>query len=219
MNPVRVVLVDDHGLVRAGLRSLLESMPNVEVVGEAADGLTALATIAAAKPDVVLMDISMPGVDGLEATRRAAKLDPRPRILVLSMHDERAYVREALAAGADGYLVKASEREELALAVGALAKGQAWLSPPAAKVLIEELLDRPMRAEGPVATQDLTPRQLEVLKLIAAGQSTKQIARRLGLSVKTIETHRGQIMARLDIRHVAGLVRYALRMGLVADEN
>jgi DNA-binding NarL/FixJ family response regulator len=219
MTRVRVVLVDDHGLVRAGLRSLLESLPDVDVVGEAADGATALTTIESAKPDVVLMDISMPGLDGLEATRRAAKMDPRPRILVLSMHDERAYVREALAAGADGYLVKAAEREELALALAALARGQAWLSPPAAKVLIEELLDRPMRSEGPVATQDLTPRQLEVLKLIAAGQSTKQIARRLGLSVKTIETHRGQIMARLDIRHVAGLVRYALRMGLVADDN
>lgn len=218
MSRVRLLLVEDHGLVRAGLRALLGALSEVDVVGEAGDGGEALRLIAELRPDIVLMDISMPGIDGLEAIRRAAILQPRPKILVLSMHAETAYVREAFVAGASGYLLKDSESDELLLALAALARGQGWISPAVAPAVIESIAQRPAEAEQRPGLHELTPRQREVLQLIAEGHSTKQIARRLGLSVKTVETHRGQIMSRLETRTVAGLVRYAIRAGLVDDK-
>jgi DNA-binding NarL/FixJ family response regulator len=219
VNRTRVLLVEDHGLVRAGLRAMIEELDDVEVVGEAADGAEGLRLTAELRPDVVLMDISMPGLNGLEATRRAARMQPAPKILVLSMHADRAYVREALAAGATGYLLKDSERSELVLALAAVASGQGWISPAVARGVIDDAVQRPNDQVPRAAIEDLTARQREVLQLIAEGNSTKQIAQRLELSVKTVETHRAQIMARLDIRHVAGLVRYALRAGIVAEED
>ena len=219
MSKIRVLLVEDHGLVRAGLRALLAAMPDIEVVGEARDGNEALRLVEQLHPDLVLMDISMPGMDGLAATRKISQLDPRPKVLILSMHAERAYVREAFVAGASGYLLKDSESTELALAVSALARGQGWISPAVAAGVIADVANRPGEPEERPGLHELTPRQREVLQLIAEGHSTKQIARRLELSVKTVETHRGQIMARLDIRHVAGLVRYAIRAGLIGDKG
>jgi DNA-binding NarL/FixJ family response regulator len=212
MTSRRVLLVDDHGLVRAGLRCLLESMLDIEVVGEAGDGREALKLIEKLHPDVVLMDLSMPVLNGLEAIRRSAKLAPKPRVLVLSMHADKVYVRHALAAGAAGYVLKTADRGELAMAVATVARGESWLSPAIAKSVIEDLI-------AGTPDEDLTPRQREVLQLIAEGHSTKDIARRLHLSVKTIETHRAQIMQRLDIHDVAGLVRYAIRRLLVSGES
>jgi DNA-binding NarL/FixJ family response regulator len=208
---MRVLLVDDHVLIRAGLRRLLEEIDDVEVVGEAGDGNEALARSAELHPDVVLMDISMPGLNGIEATRRLAKLRSRPRILVVTMHADKEYVRAALAAGANGYLLKTAERAELADALAALARGKGWLSPSIAKVVIDDIVRVDKADDTPV----LTPRQSEVLQLIAEGNSTKEIARRLQVSVKTIETHRAQIMQRLDIHHIAGLVQYAIRQKIV----
>jgi DNA-binding NarL/FixJ family response regulator len=208
---MRVVLADDHALVRAGLRSLLEGIEDVEVVGEAGDGDEALQRVQALRPDVVLMDISMPGLNGIEAIRRLAKLRARPRVLVLTMHSDKEYVRAALAAGADGYLLKTAERGELVAALAALARGKGWLSPSIARVVIDDIV-RVEKVEDPPV---LTPRQSEVLQLIAEGNSTKEIARRLQISVKTIETHRAQIMERLDIHNVAGLVQYAIRRKII----
>jgi DNA-binding NarL/FixJ family response regulator len=206
-----VLLVEDHGLVRAGLRTLLEALPDVYVVGEASDGSDAVKLIEQLHPDIVLMDISMPRLNGIEAIRRAIKLQPRPRILVLSMHTDKEYVRAALAAGAAGYLLKAAEREELATAIATIVRGDSWLSPPIAKVVIDDLYATTELAQP----DELTPRQREVLQLVAEGHSTKDIARRLDVSVKTVETHRAQIMQRLGINNIAGLVRYAIRARII----
>jgi DNA-binding NarL/FixJ family response regulator len=209
---VRVVIAEDHGVVRAGLHALLDTMPRVEVVGEAGDGNEALALLAKLRPDVLLLDVSMPGLGGIEAARRAQRAHPQTRVLFLSMHSDREYVRQALGAGAAGYLLKSADRAELELALSAAARGGVWLSPGVAATVVDDAM------RGRDTTPVLTPRQSEILQLIALGQSTKEIASHLKLSAKTVESHRAQIMERLDIRHVAGLVRYAIRVGLVAPE-
>ena len=214
----RVLLVDDHALIRAGLHALLQDFREVEVVGEAGNGADALRLIGELKPDVALMDISMPGLNGLEATRRAKKLYPRTRVLTLSMHTEKEYVRQALLAGSAGYLLKTSEPEELELAIATVGRGELWISPAVAKFVVDDAVSMGVaRRDNP--QDQLTARQREVLQLIAEGHSTKQIARKLQLSVKTIESHRSQIMERLDLHHVAGLVRYAVRAGIVPPEQ
>jgi DNA-binding NarL/FixJ family response regulator len=210
MSRHRVLLAEDHTLVRAGLRALLERLPNIEVVGEAEHGGEALKLAAQLRPDVVLMDLSMPILNGVEATRRAMKLKPRPRVLVLSMHDEIEYVRQALAAGASGYLIKNARRGELELALAAVIRGEVWISPSIARAVAEDFALR-----APAKRDDLTPRQREILQLIAEGHTTKQIAKRLHIGVKTVEAHRTQIMDRLDIHNIAGLVRYAIRMRVI----
>jgi DNA-binding NarL/FixJ family response regulator len=210
----RILIVEDFALVRAGFRLLIEAMRDCEVAGEAGNGDEALELIAQLRPDAVLMDISMPRMNGIEAIRRAAKLRVRPRILVLSMHSDREYVRQALIAGAAGYLLKTVDRVELELAINTVCRGESWLSPPIARIVIEDTT-----ASARLADDPLTPRQREVLQLIAEGHTTKDIARRLHVSVKTIETHRAQLMERLDIHHVAGLVRYALRKRIISGEN
>lgn len=207
----RVLIVEDHGLVRAGLRAMLEQL-GVVVVGEAADGREALERIAELEPAVVLMDVSMPGLNGLEAMRRALKADPRLKVLIVSMHADKEYVRQALEAGAAGYLLKSADPAELEQAIAAVGRGELWLSPAIGHSVSEELVQGLKGAPRGA----LSPRQREVLQLISEGQSTRQIARRLGVSVKTVETHRAHIMERLDIRHVAGLTRYAIRSGLVS---
>jgi DNA-binding NarL/FixJ family response regulator len=213
MNPVRVLLADDHTLVRAGLRKLLESIPDVEVVGEAADGLALLALAAQQRPGIVLMDIAMPGLNGLEATARLLRDWPDVRVLILSMHQNEEYVREALRHGAAGYLLKDSAPTELDLALKAVLRGETYLSPAVSKGVMSDYIQRLRSAEQPGA--QLTPRQREVLQFIAEGLSTKDIARRLDLSVKTVDTHRSQLMKQLDIHEVTGLVRYAMRIGLI----
>lgn len=215
MKAVRVLLADDHTLVRAGLRKLLESMPAVEVVGEAGDGLELLALAAKLQPNLVLMDIAMPGLNGLEATARVVKAMPDIRVLILSMHQDEEYVRQALRHGAVAYLLKDAAPMELELAVNAVLRGETYLSPAVSKGVVTDYVQRLRGEEQP--GELLTPRQREVLQLIAEGQSTKEIARRLDLSVKTVESHRTQLMKQLDIHEVAGLVRYAMRVGLVSS--
>ena len=211
MNRHRVLLADDHALVRAGLRALLERLPNVEVVGEAEHGAEAVKLAAQLRPDVVMMDVSMPILNGIEATRRTIKLRPRPRVLVLSMHDDTEYVRKALSAGASGYLLKTAPRRELELALAAVIRGEIWISPSIARNMVDDIGRRAPNHD------ELTPRQREILQLIAEGHTTKQIARRLHIGVKTVETHRAQLMERLDIHNIAGLVRYAIRSGIIRD--
>lgn len=217
MSPVRVLLADDHTLVRAGLRKLLELMPNFEVVGEAGDGLELLALADKLQPNLVLMDIAMPGLNGIEATARLLKTWPGIRVLILSMHQNEEYVRRALRNGAVAYLLKDAAPMELELALNAVLRGETYLSPAVSKGVVNDYVQRLRGEERPA--EQLSPRQNEVLQLIAEGHSTKEIARRLDLSVKTVETHRSQLMKQLDIHEVAGLVRYAMRVGLVSPDS
>ena len=213
MTKTRVVLADDHTLVRAGLRKLLESLPDIEVVGEASDGLELLALAERLQPQLVLMDIAMPGLNGLEATGRICSAWPEMRVLILSMHQNEEYVRQALRHGATAYLLKDAAPLELEFAIKAVLRGETFLSPAVSKGVVSDYVQR-LRSDDQQA-DPLTPRQREVLQLIAEGLSTKEVARRLDLSVKTVETHRSQLMKQLDIHEVTGLVRYAMRVGLV----
>jgi DNA-binding NarL/FixJ family response regulator len=210
---VRVLLADDHTLVRAGLRKLLESIDGMEVVGECGDGLELLALAETLQPHLVLMDIAMPGLNGLEATARVVKQWPGIRVLILSMHQNEEYVRQALRHGAVAYLLKDAAPLELDLAIRAVLQGGTYLSPAVSKGVLSDYVQR-LRGEDQ-APDPLTPRQREVLQLIAEGHSSKEVARRLDLSVKTIETHRSQLMKQLGVHEVTGLVRYAMRLGLL----
>jgi len=212
MSPLRVLLAEDHTLVRAGIRALLQSMEGVEVVAEAADGREALRLAKVHHPDVLLMDITMKELNGLEAAARLAKEHPAIRVIILSMHADQVYVRQALQAGAVGYLLKGADVAELELALKAVTRGDTYLSPSVSKDLVGGLLNGKATAANPM--DGLTPRQRETLQLIAEGKTTKEIASRLNLSVKTVETHRAQLMERLDIHDVAGLVKFAIRVGL-----
>ena len=214
MKPARVLLADDHTLVRAGVRKLLESMAEVEVVGEADDGRKVLLLAEQLQPDLVLMDLSMPGLTGLEATARLLKAWPKTRVLVLSMHQNDEYVRQALRSGALGYLLKDAAPEELESAVKAVLRGQTYISPAVAK---SAKSGNPMTLQSDhSSTPQLTPRQIEVLRMVAEGLSSKEIARRLDVSVKTVDSHRTGLMKQLDIHEVTGLVRYAMRTGLIS---
>jgi DNA-binding NarL/FixJ family response regulator len=211
---VRVVLADDHTLVRAGLRALLESLPDVEVLADCGDGREALALIERLRPDVAVLDIGMPSLNGLEVARRVPE---GTRVLILSMHADPGYVRQALEAGAAGYLVKGASVAELPLALQALARGEKYLTPKVSGTLVEDLLSGTASADDPL--RGLTGRQREILQLVAEGKSTKEIAHRLGIGIKTVETHRQRLMERLDIHDVAGLVRFAIRAGLVSAQD
>jgi DNA-binding NarL/FixJ family response regulator len=211
---VRVLLADDHTLVRAGLRKLLESIPDMQVVGECGDGLELLALVEELQPQLVLMDIAMPGLNGLEATARLLKQWPAVKVLILSMHQNEEYVRQALRYGAVAYLLKDAAPLELDLAIQAVRAGGTYLSPAVSRGVLSDYVQR-LRSED-VGGDALTPRQREVLQLIAEGLSTKEVARRLDLSVKTVETHRSQLMKQLDVHEVTGLVRYAMRTGLLS---
>jgi DNA-binding NarL/FixJ family response regulator len=213
VNPIRVVIVDDHVLLRIGLRGLLAALEGVEIVGEAADGLKALELVEALRPDILMTDITMPGLDGLGLTTAVASGPSGTRVIILSMHTEVAYADKAVMAGAAGYLVKDSAVAEVELAIRAVARGESYLSPVVSKHVLTGYT-RMAEAQA-VAPDPLTPRQREVLKLIAEGLTTKAIARRLDISGKTADTHRVQLMERLGIHDIAGLVRYAIRTGLV----
>jgi len=215
--PIRVLLADDHTLVRAGIRSLLEGLENVEVVGEAGDGQEAVRLAESLRPDVVLLDVGMPGLNGLDVAARLATQDASIRVLILSMHTSEEYVLRALRAGCAGYLLKGSAVAELAIAVRAVARGETYLSPAVSKHVMDDYVRRTGGATDPIDA--LTPRQREVLQLVAEGNTSKDIADRLGLSFKTVEAHRAQIMERLGLHDVAGLVRFAMRMGLVRPED
>ena len=217
MKPIRVLLADDHALVRAGFRALLQSLPDMEVVAEAGDGREALRLIDLHQPDVVLMDIGMPGLNGLEAAARIVEESPHIRVIILSMHATEEYVLRALRAGAVGYLLKDAGTAELELAVRAVVRGEMYLSPAVSKHVIAEYVQRV--SSKPNSFEQLSPRHREILQLIAEGQTTKEIAQTLNLSVKTVETYRTQLMERLDIHDIAGLVRYAIRMGLITSDS
>lgn len=212
---MRVVLADDHNLVRAGIRVLLEQMSGVEVVGEASDGREALALVLREKPDLALLDIGMPGLNGLEAAERIAREAPRTRLVMLSMHANEGYVAQALKLGVAGYLLKEACVGELPVLVDAVRRGETYLSPRISRQVVDALRARMGEGNGAGLTELLTPRQREILQLVAEGKSTKEIAGLLDLSVKTVETHRAQIMDRLGIHDVAGLVRFAIRAGLI----
>ena len=209
---LRIVLADDHALVRAGFRALLQSLDGIEVVAEAENGVQALELIERHLPDLVLMDIAMPGLNGLEAAARAAKSAPEVKIIILSMHANEEYVLQSLKAGAKGYLLKDAGLAELQLALESVSSGQTFLSPAISKHLIDAYVER--TSDGMEPFPLLPSRQREILQLIAEGATTKEIAQKLGVSVKTVETHRTQLMQRLDIHDLAGLVRYAIRLGI-----
>ena len=220
MKPIRILLADDHTLVRAGIRSLLEQVPNVEVVAEANDGRDALRLIHEHQPDIVFMDVTMQGLNGLDATAQITKTCPGVQVIMLSMHKNEEYVSQALRVGAAGYLLKDAATTELELAVQAVARGETYLSPAVSKHVVDRYLQRVNNTtESASEPTRLTVRQREILQLIAEGHTTKQIAGLLHLSAKTVETHRSQLMDRLGIRHIAGLVRYAVRTGLVAPDH
>lgn len=217
MKSVRIVLADDHTLVRAGFRALLEDLPDVEIVAEAGDGREALQLIAAHQPDIVLLDISMPGLNGLEVAGRITREFPHIRIIILSMHAGEEYVLRALRTGAAGYLLKDAGTSELDLALKAVSRGETYLSPAVSKHVIEQYTRRVKSGHDPI--DQLTQRQREILQLIAEGYTTKQIAQKLGISPKTVTTHRTDLMERLNIHDIAGLVRYALQSGLIAPDK
>lgn len=214
MKRIRVLLAEDHDLVRAGLRLLLESMAGIEVVGEASDGRTAVELARSLGPDVVLMDLMMPGLNGLDATARIVAARPGPHVVILSMNSGEESVLASLRAGAVGYLLKNVRPVELELALGAAARGETYLCSAVSGHLVDRVVSRSRAAES--SWDLLTPRQREVLQLVAEGHTSKEIARRLDISVRTAETHRTQLMEALDIHDVAGLVRYALRKGLIS---
>jgi DNA-binding NarL/FixJ family response regulator len=211
----RLLLCDDHRLFREGLKTLLEHTPGLQVIAEEADGAAAVACAQELAPDVVVMDISLPKLNGIEATRRILAARPETKVIVLSMHSDSRFIREALRVGASGYLLKDSAFEELLSAVASVLEGKTYLSPAIAHIVVEHSLGRAPSADW-AAFSVLTPRELEVLQLFAEGRSTKQIALHLGLSAKTIETHRMQMMKKLHIHNIAGLTRYAIREGLVS---
>jgi DNA-binding NarL/FixJ family response regulator len=214
----RVLLADDHTLVRAGIRALLEKLPGVEVAGEASDGREVLDLIKAQQPDVVLMDISMPGLNGLQALARITRDFPQVRVIILSMHPNDEYVLQALKSGASGYLLKRAAAAELSAALQTVVSGQIYLSREIAGQFRKHFpLEQIARSTSPL--EQLTSRQREILQLLAEGQTTKAIAPILKLSEKTVEYHRAKLMARLNIFDIPGLVRFALRTGLVAQEN
>ena len=213
MRSIRVLLAEDHELVRAGIRSLLEKMPGVSVVGEASNGREALELVRSKLPNLVLMDIAMPVLGGLETLPQIVKNFPTMKVVILSAYGTEEYVSHAFRSGASGYMLKYATTVELELAIKLVAQGKIYLSPSISRIIINSHLERGDGALSPF--EQLTSRQREILQMIAEGNNTKEIAFPLDISVKTVEAHRLQLMARLNIHDVPGLVRYAIRNGLV----
>ena len=217
MSPITILLADDHSLVRAGIRALLQNIANFQVVGEAETGNEAITLAQQLQPMIVLMDIAMPGIGGLEATKQLTLQYPSIGVIILSMHMDQLYVMRALRAGAKGYLLKGARTPELELAIKSVARGETYLSPSMSEALINQMMHGPEGESKPL--DRLTVRQREVLQLIAGGLTSKEIARELGLSFSTVNTHRTDIMEQLGIHDVAGLVRFAIHVGLVTADS
>jgi DNA-binding NarL/FixJ family response regulator len=216
---MQLLIVDDHVIVREGLRALLEPCDDVEVVGEATSGQEAIEAVTRLHPDVVLMDITMPGINGLEAARRINEEHPDVKVLILTMHEEDEYFFNALEAGASGYFVKGGSSEELVSALRAVARGDVFLYPTMAKKLLSGYLERGRTVADRDRQDGLTNRELEVLKLIGEGYNNQEIAARLFLSPTTVQTHRSNIMGKLNLHNRADLTRYAIKNGLVSLDH
>ncbi len=217
MSAIRVLLADDHSLVRSGIRMILETIEGVQIVAETTDGHHALAFVETLRPDVAMLDISMPGLNGIETAARIRSRVPATRVVILSMHAGEDYVSQALRAGAAGYLLKDATPSELEFALRAVARGETYLCPRVSGPVVERSLRSADDAPSPLDA--LTPRQREILRLIAEGRSTKEMAGDLGVSIKTVEAHRALLMDRLGIHDVAGLVRFAVRVGIVPGDR
>ena len=218
MNAIRVLLADDHALVLAGIRALIEELGDTRIVAEACNGRDAVALAKQHKPDLVVMDISMQELNGIEATAQIMAEVPATKVLILSMHTTEDFVRRAIKAGAAGYLVKDSAPLDLKMAIAAVLRGEIYLSPRVSRHVVSGFLHgKPHQNES--SMDALTARQREILQMIAEGKSTKQIAFQLEVSIKTVETHRAALMERLDIHDVAGLVLYAVRHGVISVDR
>lgn len=214
----RIILADDHGIMREGLRALLEKQSGIEVIAEADNGRTTVELSRELKPDVVIIDIAMPDLNGIEATRQIVAESPGVKVIALSMHSDRKFVREMLSAGASGYMLKDSAFEELDKAVSTVNDNKTYLSPGIAETVVKDYLGK-IVTDNSAASIALTNREREVLQLFAEGKTTKQIASLLFLSIKTIETHRKQIMGKLGLNGIAELTKYAIREGLTSLEK
>lgn len=215
MSKIRVLVVDDHTIVREGIRLLLEGSPDIEVVGEAAEGKAALSEVRTLQPDVVLMDITMPGMSGLEATRQIKAQWPEVQVLALTMHENEEYFFQILHAGASGYVLKGASSAELLSAIRAAARGDVFLHPSLARKLVGDYLRRVGVGEEQPSFDRLTPREKEVLTLIAEGYTNREIAERLVISPSTVQTHRARIMEKLNLQNRTELIKYAIRRGLI----
>jgi DNA-binding NarL/FixJ family response regulator len=215
---IRIIIADDHEIMREGLRAMIEKQPDMEIVAEAENGRTAVKLAREQKPDVFIMDVSMPDLNGIEATRQIVAEVPKVKVLALSMHSDSQFVSEMLTAGVSGYLLKDCAFEELTRAIYAVYKNQSYLSPSIAHMVIKDYVQQQSTDEAS-ASSILTAKEREVLQLIAEGRTTKQIASSLHVSVKTIETHRKKIMEKLNIHSVAELTKFAIRQGLTSLET
>jgi two-component system response regulator NreC len=216
MNKTRVLLADDHNLIRAGLRMVIDSQPDLMAVGEAADGREAILMAEKLRPNVAVLDIGMPSLNGIEACRQIRELLPDTQIVMLSMHSDEGYVLRALKAGAKAYLLKDSAEADLALAIRAAAAGKSFFSPAVGKVLLEDYMRKLQRSGGEDSYDLLTAREREILQLVAEGNSSKDIANQLELSVYTVDTHRARVMQKLNLRGIPELILYAVRKGIIS---
>jgi RNA polymerase sigma factor (sigma-70 family) len=216
MKKIGVLLADDHTLIRAGLRMVVDAQPDLAVVGEADNGRDAVSMGEALKPDVVVMDIGMPSLNGIEAARQIRETLPDTQVVMLSMHSDEGYVLRALKAGAKGYLLKDSAEADLARAIRAAAAGKSFFSPAVGKVLLEDYMRKLQRSGAEDSYELLSPREREILQLVAEGNSSKEIANLLNLSVYTVETHRARVMQKLNLRGIPELILYAVRKGIIS---
>ncbi|MDW8069781.1 MAG: response regulator transcription factor [Anaerolineae bacterium] len=214
---IRVLIADDHAVFRAGLRLLLSAQPDIAVVGEAGDGWQTLKQAEALRPDVILLDLTMPGMPGLQTLALLRHQVPEAKVLILTMHEDEAYLRHALVGGASGYIIKRATDEELVAAIRAVARGEIYIHPAMTRALLEDLIPAPKLLENPEPWESLSEREQQVLRLVAVGHTNQEIADRLGLSVKTVETYRSRGMEKLGLRTRAQLVRYMIQKGLLKE--